>query len=86
MTTLQERLSNARLRGRMKMARALGLGKIADDAWPITIPVKERATDPKMEPIRVKSDVGDAFKATETFDQAKPGNIGEPGTIHRHMG
>lgn len=85
MTKLPERLSSARLLGRMKMAKALGLGKIADE-WPITIPVKERATDPKMEPIRVKSDIDDAFKATETFDQAKPGNIGEPGTVHRHMG
>lgn len=55
-------------------------------AMPTSTAVKERATDPRMEPIRVRSDIDDGFNYAETRDQAKPGNIGEPGVIHRHMG
>lgn len=76
------------------VARVLGLTRDvvqklaaqAGVALPTSTEVSERATDPRMEPIRVRSNIDDAFTYNETQDQAKPGNIGEPGVIHRHMG
>lgn len=60
------------------------LAKIANGE--ITIPVKEYATDPEMDEVRVKSDVDTAFDKNLYFDRAGTSSMPEPGIVHRHLG
>ena len=49
-------------------------------------PEKERATDPKMEHIRLDSDIGSAFQSNAQMDRVVPSHMPEPGVINRHVG
>jgi len=49
-------------------------------------PPKERATDPKMEPIRLDSDVNMSFGSNAQLDRVVPSHMPEPGVINRHVG
>lgn len=49
-------------------------------------PQKERATDERMEPIRLDSDVNMSFQSNAMMDRSVPSHMPEPSVIHRHVG
>lgn len=49
-------------------------------------PTKARATDPKMEPIRLDSDINMSFGSNAQLDRVVPSHMPEPGVINRHVG
>jgi hypothetical protein len=49
-------------------------------------PEKERATDPRMERIRLDSDIGSAFQSNSQMDRVVPSHMPEPSAINRHVG
>lgn len=49
-------------------------------------PTKDRATDPKMEPIRLDSDINMSFGSNAQLDRVVPSHMPEPGVINRHVG
>lgn len=49
-------------------------------------PSKERATDPKMERVRLDSDINGAFQSNAQMDRVVPSHMPEPGVLHRHVG
>ena len=49
-------------------------------------PSKELATDPKMEPIKLDSDINMSFTSNAQMDRVVPSHMPEPAVMNRHVG
>lgn len=79
---------NSKLAAFRKIADRYGLSNDVMQSIGIVArsPTKERATDPKMEPIRLDSDINMSFGSNALMDRAVPSHMPEPGVINRHVG